>query len=406
MSSSVKAALDGIRVLDLGRYQAGPRCALMFARMGAEVIKIEALAGDESRQNGPRVRGQSAYWVQYNSGKKSLALNLREDRGKEVLRDLAKISDVLVQNFRPGTIKRMGFGYDELKALNPGIVMVNVSAYGQYGPYRDRVGFDPIGQAIGGLMSLTGFPDGPPTRTFFPLIDRMTALHATIGALAALWERQFSGEGQSIDVSLADTGFTTNEIPIAAYLGNGTVTPREGNGVGLSNAYPTADGWVFIAAVSDNIWPRVCEALGMTAWVEDPRLATRGQRQEHADELEPALADWFSKRSTQEAVDILASHDIPAAPVNDVEHAANDPHLRAREMMVEVPDPVAGSIHVAGKMIKFGRTPMVVGSTPTVGEHTRQILIEVLGYSESEVQALSEERVVAVGETEVPAAEA
>ena len=157
MSSSVKAALDGIRVLDLGRYQAGPRCALMFARMGAEVIKIEALAGDESRQNGPRVRGQSAYWVQYNSGKKSLALNLREDRGKEVLRDLAKISDVLVQNFRPGTIKRMGFGYDELKALNPGIVMVNVSAYGQYGPYRDRVGFDP-GGSPGHADPARGFP--------------------------------------------------------------------------------------------------------------------------------------------------------------------------------------------------------------------------------------------------------
>ena len=191
--SGQTAPLHGLRVLDLGRYQAGPRCALMFARMGAEVIKVESLTGDESRQNGPRVRGQSAYWVQYNSGKKSLAVNLRREEGKEVLRDLVRVSDVFLQNFRPGTMDAMGFGYDTLKELNPRIVMVNVSAYGQDGSYRDRIGFDPIGQAIGGLMSLTGFPGGPPIKTYFPLIDRITALHATIGAMAALMERETSG---------------------------------------------------------------------------------------------------------------------------------------------------------------------------------------------------------------------
>ena len=211
--------LAGLRVLDLGRYQAGPRCALMFARMGAEVIKVEALNGDESRRNGPTVRGQSAYWVQYNSGKKSLAINLRTDEGKEVLRDLVKVSDIFLQNFRPGTIDIMGFGYDVLKELNPKIIMINVSAYGQTGSMKDQVGFDPIGQAMGGLMSLTGAPDDAPMRTAFPLIDRITSLHATIGALAALRERDISGEGQTIDVCLADTGFTTNEIPISAYLG-------------------------------------------------------------------------------------------------------------------------------------------------------------------------------------------
>ena len=193
--TQLDSPLEGLRLLDLGRYQAGPRCALMFARMGAEVIKVESVSGDESRRNGPRVRGQSAYWVQYNSGKKSLAINLRTDEGKDVLRDLVKESDFFVQNFRPGTIDIMGFGYEEISKLNPKIIMINVSAYGQYGPYRDRVGFDPIGQAMGGLMSLTGFPDDPPVRTFFPLIDRITALHATIGALAALREREISGAG-------------------------------------------------------------------------------------------------------------------------------------------------------------------------------------------------------------------
>ncbi|MEC9366845.1 MAG: CoA transferase [Chloroflexota bacterium] len=165
------APLAGIRMLDLGRYQAGPRCALMFARMGAEVIKVEALNGDESRENGPRVRGQSAYWVQYNSGKKSLAIDLRTEKGKEVLTRLVKKSDIFLQNFRPGTIDIMGFGYDVLKELNPKIIMINASAYGQYGPHRDKVGFDPIGQAMGGMMSLTGLKGDPPIKTYFPLIN-------------------------------------------------------------------------------------------------------------------------------------------------------------------------------------------------------------------------------------------
>ena len=159
MTQTLTMPLEGIRVLDLGRYQAGPRCGLMFARMGADVIKVESLDGDESRQNGPTVRGQSAYWVQYNSDKRSIALDLRAEGGKAMLRDLVGVSDVFIQNFRPGAIDAMGFGYDALRRLNPKIVMVNVSAYGQYGPYSDRVGFDPIGQALGGLMSLTGFPD-------------------------------------------------------------------------------------------------------------------------------------------------------------------------------------------------------------------------------------------------------
>ena len=272
MSSTPKPPLEGIRVLDLGRYQAGPRCALMFARMGAEVIKVESLRGDESRGNGPTVRGQSAYWVQYNSGKKSLAINLRTDEGKGVLRELVKVSDVFLQNFRPGTIETMGFGYETLKDLNPRIVMINVSAYGQYGPYSDRVGFDPIGQALGGMMSLTGFPDGPPVKTHFPLIDRITALHATIGALAALRERELSGEGQAIDVCLADTGFTANEIPITAYLGEGKLQEREGNGSGLGNAFETSDGWLIVAANNEAMWTRICEALERPRSTQGPQV--------------------------------------------------------------------------------------------------------------------------------------
>ncbi|MAF52141.1 MAG: carnitine dehydratase [Chloroflexi bacterium] len=386
--------LQGLRFLDLGRYQAGPRCALMFARMGAEVIKIETPAGDESRRNGPRVRGQSAYWVQYNSGKKSLSVNLRTDEGKEVLRDLVKVSDFFLQNFRPGTIEVMGFGYEELKKLNPRIIMINVSAYGQYGPYKDRVGFDPIGQAMGGLMSLTGFPDDPPIRTYFPLIDRITALHATIGALAALRERENSGLGQAIDVCLADTGFTTNEIPISAYLGSGYEQPREGNGKGLGGTYQTADGWIIIAANNDAMWGRICEAMDKPEWQEDSRFKTRDDRLENNEAIEAELSEWFSTRTTKAASDQLSSFSVPCSPVNTVAQAAVEPHLTEREIMMEVPDPVAGKMWVAGKMIKFGRTPMVVGPTPVIGEHTNEVLSDILGYDDAKVRSLHDSEIV------------
>src|SRR3989440_5295915 len=192
-----KGPLNGIRVIDLGRHQAGPRCAQVLARLGAEVIKIERLGGEETRYHAPWVRKQSAYWVQYNSGKKSVSMDLRKDEGKDALRKLIKISDVVVQNFRPGTIDEMGFGYDVLQELNPRIIMVNVSAYGQFGPYRDRIGYDPIGQAMAGIMMLNGQEGMPPIQTGVPLIDRTTALHAAIGTLAALRERDLSGRGQT-----------------------------------------------------------------------------------------------------------------------------------------------------------------------------------------------------------------
>ena len=402
MNQQLSTPLEGIRVLDLGRYQAGPRCGLMFARMGAEVIKVESVAGDESRKNGPTVRGQSAYWVQYNSGKKSLSINLRSSEGKEILTDLIKKSDILIQNFRPGTIDIMGFGYEKLREINPKIIMVNVSAYGQYGPYKDRVGFDPIGQAMGGLMSLTGEEGMPPVKTFFPLIDRITSLHATIGALAALREREISGEGQTIDVCLADTGYTCNEIPISAYLGSGYEQTREGNGRGTGGCYQTKDGWVILAATNENMWVRLSESIDKSEWLTDDRFQTRLDRtRTNAEALESELSEWFSGKTMGEAVEILSSNGVPCSPVNTTAQAAVDPHLTDREIIVEVPDPVAGSIHVSGKMIKFGRTEMVVGSAPVVGQHSEEILSELLGYSEERINELNNNQVVGIADKTV-----
>jgi formyl-CoA transferase len=396
-----KTALEGIRVLDLGRYQAGPRIGLVLARLGAEVIKVEAPGGDESRSMGPFVRGQSAYWVQYNSGKKSLGLDMRNAKGKEIVRELIKISDIVIQNFRPGTMAIMGLGYDKLQELNRRIILLNVSAYGQEGPYRDRIGFDPIGQAISGMMSLTGFPGTPPTKTYNPVIDRITALHGTIGALAALRERELSGEGQCVDVCLADTGFSMTEIQCAAYLGAGIIPERSGNGRGLQNTYETSDGWVLIAASSDNIWPRVCKAIDAPEWVNDPRFKTVSDRGQAGQVIEERLQAWFAARTVQEAVATFSSLGIPINAVNDIPAAAQEPQLHERELLVEVPDPIAGHIHVSGKNIKLSRSEIVVGSAPVPGQHTEEILTTLLHCTKEEVQKLQAEGAVYCGQ--VPA---
>src|ERR1700730_8433852 len=235
--------LDGIRVIDLGRYQAGPRCSLVLSDLGAEVIKVEAAPnGDESRRLG------MVYWSQYNRGKKSITLNLRSEKGKAILRELLVKADMVLQNFSPGVMDEMGFGYEALKKINPRIIMINVSGFGQFGPYRNRRAFDPIGQAMAGVMFNTGSDDGDgaPVRCGPPIIDRITALHATIGALAALHRRDVTGQGQALDVCLLDSAFTLMEIPIAQYLVTGKEPHREGNPLGLSpppiRTRPRTDG--------------------------------------------------------------------------------------------------------------------------------------------------------------------
>jgi formyl-CoA transferase len=396
--------LKGIRVLDLGRHQAGPRCAQVLARMGAEVIKVERLGGEETRYHAPWVRKQSAYWVQYNSGKKSLSIDLRKEEGKEVLRKLVKVSDVLLQNFRPGTIETMGFGYDVLKELNPRIIMVNVSAYGQFGPYKDQIGYDPIGQTMSGIAMVTGEEGMPPIRAGVPIIDRTTALHAAIGTLAAIHERERSGEGQTIDVCLADTGYSYTEIPITAYHGAGIEPHRGESAAPPSGTYPCKDGWVLVSAGDQHHWHRVCNALGKPDWLEDPRFTTRHERGNNRAIVQEAMSDLLANMTMREAIIHFTHHDVTAAPVNTIAQAAQDPHPWERRAMVEVPDFLAGSIAVSGDYWHFSRTPTVVGSTPQVGEHNEEVLGGLLGLSNEEIAALYENNVVSTADhyDEVP----
>ena len=383
-----KGPLHGIRVIDLGRHQAGPRCAQVLARLGAEVIKIERLGGEETRYHAPWVRKQSAYWVQYNSGKKSVSMDLRTEDGKTALRRLVKVSDVVVQNFRPGTIDEMGFGYDALKALNPRIIMVNVSAYGQFGPYRDQIGYDPIGQTMSGIAMVTGEEGMPPIRAGVPIIDRTTALHSAIGTLAALFERSISGVGQSIDVCLADSGYSLTEIPITAYHGAGTEPKRGKSDAAPSGMYPCQDGWILIAAGDQHHWGRVCNALGKPEWKKDPRFTTRHERGKHSEAVYEAVRELTAGMTMKDAIAHFTRHDVVAAPVNTIPQAAQDAHPWERRAMVEVPDFLAGTIAVSGDFWHFSRTPAVVGSTPKVGEHNEEVLGGLLGYSEDEIAKL------------------
>jgi crotonobetainyl-CoA:carnitine CoA-transferase CaiB-like acyl-CoA transferase len=391
-----KAPLEGYRVIDLGRQQAGPRCAQVLARLGAEVIKVERLGGEETRYSQPWVGKQSAYWVQYNSGKKSLSINLRTEKGKEVLRKLVKVSDVVLQNFRPGTIEKMGFGYETLKELNPKVIMVNVSAYGQFGPYSERIGVDPIGQTISGITMTTGSRSMPHIRTGEPIIDRTTALHAAIGTLAALIEREVSGEGQSIDVCLADTGYSYTEIPVSAYHGT-KVTQERGEDAGIGaggGIFPCKDGWVLITLPASSPWPRVCDAINKPEWKEDPRFTSRHARSANRDIVSKAIMEFIAEMTPLEAAEHFVKYDVVASPANTIAQAAEDPHPWERGALKEVPDFLAGTIAVSGDFWHFSRTPAVVGSTPRVGEHNEEILAGLLGYSPEEIAEMRQEKVI------------
>jgi len=383
--------LDGIKVLDLGRYQAGPRCAMILRDLGAEVIKVEAPGGDESRGLG------RVYWSAYNRGKKSITLNLRAEKGKALLRALVPRVDMLLQNFRPGVMDAMGFGYETLKRLNPGLILINVSGFGQQGPYRHRPAYDPIGQAMSGLMSFTGFPDGPPIMTNSPIIDRITALHATIGALAALHRRDLTGQGQALDVCLLDTGFTLMEIPIAQYLLTGNEPQRHGNrpgGIAPSNTYQAKDGWVYILAVPQDMWARFCRGIGHEELLNDPRFASIAGRAAHIAEIDALVAAWVRDKTVAEVVEILERAEVPVGPVQTIAQAAHDPHLWARKMLVETEDQETGRTFVPGLTVKFSDTPGAIGPIPRPGEHNEEVYCALLGHSLQELTSWQEEGVI------------
>jgi CoA:oxalate CoA-transferase len=382
-------SLDGVRVLELARFQAGPRGGMMLSDLGAEVIKVERIGGEETRRHPPMVRGQSVYFTVYNRGKKSICLDMRAERGKKIFAALVRKSDIVLENFRPGTMAAMGFGYEALKALKPDIILVSVSGFGQFGPYRDLPAFDPLGQAMSGLMSLTGRPVGQPVGTAFSLVDRTTALHATIGALAALRHRDRTGEGQMIDCCLLDSALTMVEIPSIYYLDTG-----EEGGEGGRPPYRAKDGWVVISAAGRDMAARLMQIV-------DPGRAPAGSSADpinssvgSGDERRRLLESWCAGRSVADITQTLAAAGIPVAPVRSIPEVTRDPHTWQREMLAKQPDPLAGEIHVPGLAVKMSATPGRIGPVPSPGEHTDEILASLLDYDAALLQSLRSAKVI------------
>jgi len=370
-------ALDGIRVLELARFQAGPRGGMILSDLGAEVIKVEAIGGEETRKHPPMVRGQSVYFTVYNRGKKSICLDLRTPEGKDVFAALVKKSDVVLENFRPGVMSAMGFDYERLRALNQGIILVSVSGFGQYGPYTERPAFDSLGQAMSGLMTLTGQLEGKPIGTATSVADRYTALHATIGTLAALRHRDRTGEGQLVDVCLLDSALTMVEIPTSYYLATG----QEG-GEGGRPPYRTKDGWIVIAAAGRQMASALMKIVGGPD--DDTPLAGSSPAAERRAKIEA----WCAAHTSDQACAALQAAGIPSAPVRTIPEVAKDPHLWEREMLVKMDDPVAGEMYVPGVTVKMSRTPGRVGPVPTPGQHTDEVLAGVLDYDGAKLRAL------------------
>ena len=387
-------SLDGVRVLELARYQAGPRAGMIMSDLGAEVIKIERLGGEETRQNPPMVRGQSIYFTVYNRGKKSICLDLRSAEGKAIFTGLVRKSDVVLENFRPGTMAAMGFGYDALKAINSGIILTSVSGFGQYGPYTERPAFDPLGQAMSGLMDLTGKPVGQPLGVASSVVDRYTALHATIGTLAALRHRDRTGEGQMIDVCLMDSALTMVEIPASYYLSTG----EEGGEAGRP-PYRARDGYVVISAVGRDMAARLMTLVsgaGVSgAGVSGAGADSRPIVPAAADARRAALDAWCATRSVGEIVTTLLDLGVPVAPVRSIPEVVKDPHVWEREMLVKMDDPLAGEIYAPGVTIKMSQTPGRVGPVPTPGQHTNDVLGALLGIDAGRLQSLRTEKVIA-----------
>jgi crotonobetainyl-CoA:carnitine CoA-transferase CaiB-like acyl-CoA transferase len=369
--------LDGVRVLELARFQAGPRGGMLLSDLGAEVLKIEPPGGEETRRHPPMVRGQSVYFSVYNRGKKSVCLDLRHPKGKEVFAALVPKADIVLENFRPGVMAAMGFAYEQLRALNPGIILTSVSGFGQYGPYRDRPAFDSLGQAMGGLMSLTGQIEGHPVGTASSVVDRYTALHATIGTLAALRHRERTGEGQVVDVCLLDSALTMVEIPTSYYLATG----QEG-GEGGRPPYRAKDGWVVIAAAGRDMAARLMKMVGGPD--DDTPLAGSAP----AGDRRAKIDAWCASHTVEEICAALMDAGIPVAPVRSIPEVAKDPHLWKREMFVKMDDAVAGEMYLPGATVKLSKTPARVGAVPTPGQHTDEVLGGLLGYDAAAIAAL------------------
>ncbi|MGH7369691.1 MAG: CaiB/BaiF CoA transferase family protein [Candidatus Methylomirabilaceae bacterium] len=384
--------LDGIRVVDLSRVLAGPYCSMILADLGAEVVKVEELPrGDEARQVGPFVNGVSAYFVSLNRGKKSVTLNLKDPRGTALLIELARRSDVLLENFRPGTMERLGLAYRTLQQINPRLIYASLSGFGQTGPYASRAAFDIVVQGMGGIMSITGEPGRPPVRVGAALGDLGAGLFTAIGILSALQARARTGRGQQVDVGMLDCQVALLEYAIIRYTTTGEIPGPLGTRhpwITPFEAFEAKDGFI-VVGVGTKHWRRFCDGLGLAVLAEDPRFATGALRIHHYEILRPIVAEVMRERTVAEWLREMEEIGIPCGPVNTVDRVVADPQVQARDMIVEVEHEGVGTVKMAGCPVKLSSTPAgIQGPAPHLGEHTEEILTTLLGHTIEEVGRL------------------
>ena len=396
----MSSPLAGFRILDLSRVLAGPFCTMLLGDLGAEVIKIERPGtGDDTRAWGPPfVSGESAYYLCANRNKKSLTVNLKAAAGQEIIRRLARVSEVLVENFKVGELAQLGLGYDHLKALNPGLVYCSITGYGQTGPDSDLPGYDFIIQGRGGVMSITGEPTGEPMKVGVAIADITAGLFAANAIQAALLARVRTGRGQAIDIALLDTQVAWLANVASNYLVSGQRPGRFGNAhptIVPYQSFPAREGFFCLAVGNDGQWQKLCRLLGRPELAVDPRFATNPARVQHRDVLIPMLQEVFVTQDSAFWLREIAAAGIPCGPVQTIDHVFADPQVLARDMVWTVPHPAVGEVRLTGSPLKLSETPVAYRThPPLLGEHTDEVLTSLLGYAPEEVARLRAEGAV------------
>jgi crotonobetainyl-CoA:carnitine CoA-transferase CaiB-like acyl-CoA transferase len=391
--------LDGFRVLDLSRFLSGPYTTMVLAELGADVVKVERFPeGDDSRRLSPKVNGESYPFGMPNRSKRSLALDLKSTAGRDLFLRLAAECDLVIENFRPGVVRRLGIDYDSVCVVRPDIIYCSISGFGQTGPYRDRPGFDIMAQGVTGLMRMTGQPDGQPAKVGIAINDIAAGATAIYSVMAAQMVRERTGQGQYIDISLVDAGLAWTLWEAGAYFGSGEVPAPAGTRHRRSTpyqAYRTADGFVTIGANNDRLWQRFCnDVVQRPEWLSDPRFVTLPDRMAHIDELEREIEAVTTTRTTQEWVEICDKAGVPGGPVLRYDETLEDPHVLARDMVVDVDHPIIGPMRTVGTGARFGRIDFQVrGPAPWLGQHSAEVLSEH-GLSADEITRLFDEGVI------------
>ncbi|RPI11555.1 MAG: CoA transferase [Zetaproteobacteria bacterium] len=398
-------ALEGVRVVDLSHVLAAPTTSMILADLGADVIHIEPERGDDSREFGPFVgghdRNRSGYFISLNRNKKSLVLNLKHETGKTVLRELIRISDVVLENFRPDTMDKLGFGWEDVRKINPRAIYCSICGFGHDSlpEYGSRPAYDMVAQAYSGLMSITGPEGGPPCRVGSSVGDIIAGMQGAIGILAALRYREKSGRGQCVDIAMVDGLFSVLENAVARYVNTREIPGPLGGAhpsIAPFQGYQGKDGqWVIAAIGNDKLWAQYCKILGREDLIEDPKFKTNPLRCDHRKEMNAILEVEMAKKTAREWCDIFEKERIPYSPINTLQQICDDPHIAHRKMLVEIDQPIVGRMQVCASPLKLSETPgEVYAPAPMLGEHSEQVLRELLGYSAEKIAQLKADGVI------------